>query len=123
MDDDVRYLGLTSLSAAVAQLAAPGWMARQVGFRDTAADRRLLRLMGARDAVITAGLFARPRPAGFLAARALADVADLALLARAALTAEDARQRRRALLNAAGVAAYAGWDLVALVRLRDAGSR
>ena len=107
-------LGWASNGLAVAQLGAPQRFARAIGVEDDRTARRVLRLVGAREAAAGVGILSRPRPAGWLWARVAGDAMDLALLGLA--LSGKARSRKRALAATGAVAAIAVVDTVAALR-------
>jgi uncharacterized membrane protein len=78
-----RFLGWFSLGLGVPQTIAPGRVNRLIGVRDDRTSRAWQRVVGARELAAAAGIFSRPRPAGWLWARVAGDIKDLALLASA----------------------------------------
>jgi len=109
-------LGWFSLGLGVAQLVAPGGVARLIGIRDDGGIRTLMRLLGAREVASGVGILARPKPAGWVGARAAGDAMDLALLGLA-FTRKGSRPGRLALATAS-VAGVALLDLFDAVKLR-----
>ncbi len=99
-------LGWFSVALGLAQLTAPGGVARLVGIPDGDRSRRLMRLMGARELASGVGILVRPRPAGWLWFRVAGDVLDLTLLGTALRQDEtDSRRIGAAAVAVAGVAA------------------
>lgn len=92
-----QALGWFSIGLGVAELAAPGAVARLVG---VPANRALLRTMGLREITSGVGILMQEKPAAWMWSRVGGDVMDLALLARA-LRSPDARQGRVAMATAA----------------------
>jgi uncharacterized membrane protein len=78
-----RFLGWFSLGLGVPQTVAPGRVNRLIGVRDDRTSRAWQRVVGVRELAAAAGIFSRPRPAGWLWARVAGDIKDLALLASA----------------------------------------
>lgn len=78
-----RFLGWFSLGLGVPQTIAPGRVNRLIGVRDDSSSRIWQRIVGARELAAAAGIFSRPRPAGWLWARVAGDIKDLALLGAA----------------------------------------
>lgn len=109
-----RGLGWFSLGLGLAQVAAPGALARLIGVPDTDDARTLLRIVGVRELAVGAGLLDRPRSGGYRWARAAGDVIDLGLLARALTMRRAARGRVLAAL--ATVASVTALDLFAATR-------
>jgi len=73
-------LGAFSLGLGLAELLAPGELARLIGLPNTRRTRLVLRALGARELFAGVGLLARPRSAGWLWSRVLGDAMDLTLL-------------------------------------------
>jgi uncharacterized membrane protein len=78
-----RGLGWFSLGLGVAQAVAPRQVCRLVGVDEEPPAAALMRVVGARELVGGAGILAKPRPGGFLFARVIGDVMDMALLVAA----------------------------------------
>jgi uncharacterized membrane protein len=98
-----RFLGWFSLGLGVPQTVAPGSVNRLIGVRDDSSSRVWQRVVGMRELAAAAGIFSRPRPAGWLWARVAGDIEDLALLGAAWR-----RKERRAGRLAAATASVAG---------------
>jgi uncharacterized membrane protein len=105
MDEErlANALGWFSIGLGLAEVAAPGSVARWVGVRDDERNRWTLRAMGVREVVSGVGILAQPRPTGWVWARVGGDLLDLAYLG-AALTSQHARRER----VAAAIAAVGG---------------
>jgi len=73
-------LGAFSVGLGVAQVLAPGPLARAIGLPNSAGNRWCLRLAGARELTVGAGLLTQNRSTRWLWSRVLGDVMDLALL-------------------------------------------
>jgi uncharacterized membrane protein len=117
-------LGWFSIGLGLAQLAAPGRVARLIGVDDDDRGRGLMRTLGLREIASGVGILSRPRPTRWVWSRVAGDVMDLALLGRA-LGADDTRRGRTAAATAAvlGVTAldvFAGGRLARHADLRDA---
>jgi len=102
-------LGMFSVGLGVAELLAPGPLARLIGVKDCPSNRLSLRLAGARELAVGAGLMTRRRPTRWLWSRVLGDVADLAMLGTA-LT----KSRRAGAALPVAMAAVAGVTAVDL---------
>jgi len=76
-------LGWFSIGLGAAQVAAPGWLSKLIGVRDTDDARTLQRVVGVREVTAGLGIFASGQPAPWLWARVAGDVMDLALLGTA----------------------------------------
>lgn len=73
-------LGWFSVGLGLAQLLAPGGVARLVGVPNTAFNRLTMRACGVRELGAGLGILAQPRPNALLWARVAGDLLDLALL-------------------------------------------
>jgi len=91
-----RGLGWFSLAIGTPQLTVPTFVDERIGVRDSARNRALHRLVGARALLAGAGILVGRRPAGWLWSRVAGDVMDLVLLG-AALRARPEPGRRLAL--------------------------
>jgi uncharacterized membrane protein len=118
--DLTRFLGWFSLGLGVPQTAAPGRVNRLIGVRDDSTSRAWQRIVGVRELAAAAGIFSRPRPAGWLWARVAGDVKDLALLG-AAWRDKEARAGRLAAATAsvAGITAVDAFTAVRMSRLPE----
>lgn len=76
-------LGLFSIGLGVAELVAPGSVARFIGVADRNDTRNVLRTYGAREIAAGIGILAQQRPATWLWSRVAGDLLDLATLAKA----------------------------------------
>jgi uncharacterized membrane protein len=76
-------LGWFSLGLGIAQVLAPGEVARWIGVTDDDDSRAVMRTVGMREIASGVGILTRPRPAGWLWTRVAGDFMDLALLGRA----------------------------------------
>jgi uncharacterized membrane protein len=114
-DRVARGLGWLSLALGIAQLAAPGTIARLAGVRDDRRSRRAARAVGLREIIAGLGILTRERPAGFLAARVAGDAIDLALLGSVGGLRRRDRGRVRAAQGAA--AALAALDAACALAL------
>ena len=113
-----RLLGWFSLGLGVPQTVAPGRVNRLIGVRDDSNSRIWQRIVGARELAAAAGIFSRPRPAGWLWARVAGDINDLALL-RAAWRNKEQRPGRLAAATAsvAGITAVDAFTAARMSRL------
>src|SRR5215213_10148653 len=64
-----KALGWFSIGLGLAQLAAPGEVARFIGVHDDRDTRKLMRGVGLRELTSGLGILTQPRPAGWLWAR------------------------------------------------------
>ena len=60
------FLGWFSIGLGVAEIVAPGSVARLIGVRS---NRRLLRMIGLREIASGVGILSKPRPTGWLWSR------------------------------------------------------
>ena len=86
-------LGWFSIGLGLAQVTAPGAVARFIGIDDDERNRTLMRVFGAREFASGVGILTQPRPAGWLWARVAGDVMDLAVLGLALRSEESERSR------------------------------
>jgi uncharacterized membrane protein len=113
-----RGLGWLSIGLGLAQIAAPGRVARMIGVGDDDAIRNTMVAIGVREIASGVGILARERPAGPVWTRVGGDVMDLALLGRA-LRSDDGQRNRLAAATAA-VVGLTLLDVVAGQRLARA---
>jgi uncharacterized membrane protein len=99
-------LGWFSIGLGVAEIIAPGSLARFIGIRDEEGSRKTLRLYGVREIASGVGILSGTAPSGWLWSRVAGDLLDLGSLGAAARS-DDARLSRIAGAGAAvlGVAA------------------
>ena len=116
-----RGLGWFSVGLGVAEVAAPGMIAKVIGVRDNADNRELLRAAGLREIASGVGILTRDRQAGWVWARVGGDVMDLALLGLGFKSAE--AQPRRLGFATAAVAGVTALDLWCGSKLGDVMSR
>lgn len=109
-------LGWFSLGLGLAQVAAPGDVARFIGVRDDDKNRTVMRAVGMREIMSGVGILTQSRPAGWLWARVGGDMMDLALLS-GALNSDDAHERDRLMKAAAAVAGITVLDLMSARQL------
>lgn len=100
-----RALGWLSLGLGAAELAAPRMLASGLGLGKGTATNRVIRLLGAREILAGLGLLRRRSPRGWLWARVVGDVMNLALLGASLRTMKRKRRTRvpLALFLVAGV--------------------
>lgn len=106
-----------SLGLGLVQFLAPGWFAEQVGLEDSTANRTLLRMVGLREIGVGVGLRTERRPTGWVQARMLGDVMDLAVLGK--MLAAGTRNRNRTLIATLAVVAITVIDFLAARRLAN----
>jgi uncharacterized membrane protein len=75
-----RGLGWFSVGLGLAELAAPGSLARMIGVRGDRRTRKTMRALGAREVAQGVAILSRPRRAGPVWSRVAGDAIDLALL-------------------------------------------
>jgi uncharacterized membrane protein len=124
MDEErlANALGWFSIGLGLAEVAAPGSVARLIGVSDDDRNRWALRALGVREVVSGVGILAQPRPAGWVWARVGGDLMDLAYLG-SALNSEDARPGRVTAAMAA-VAGVTALDVLCAERLgAESGAR
>src|SRR5215207_3908665 len=91
------FLGRFSIGLGVAQVTAPGTVARLIGVQDDDRTRTVMRTAGLREIAHGIGIFsAKPRPAGAVWSRVAGDVLDLALLGRSLSNQNNERNRTAA---------------------------
>ena len=96
-------LGWFSIGLGLAQILAPGGIAKLTGVPER---RGLIRLMGMREIASGLGIFSQRRPSPALWSRVVGDVMDLSLLSTALKSKDSSRPRIAATLAAvAGVTA------------------
>lgn len=99
-------LGWFGVGLGLAQIAAPGGVARMIGFPDDERSRQMMYALGLRELASGIGILSQSRPAGWLWARAGGDVMDLAVLG-GGFASRDTDKRRLAMAMAAVLAAAA----------------
>lgn len=97
-----RGLGWFSIALGLAEIAAPGALARMIGVPDDDETRDTLFAVGLREIASGIGILSRPESAGWLWSRVGGDVMDLALLG-SALRSDRANPNRIAAATAAVV--------------------
>ncbi|HEY9515763.1 MAG TPA: SRPBCC family protein [Gemmatimonadaceae bacterium] len=113
-------LGWLGVGIGVAQIAAPGAVARLVGVDGSKRNRTLMRALGAREIAAGVGVLSTARPARWMWARTAGDAVDLSLLG-ATLTS-DVAQKDKTVAATAAVLGVTALDVVSARRLtRHAG--
>ena len=117
MDEErlANALGWFSIGLGLAEVVAPGSVARLAGVRDDDRNRWTLRAMGVREVVSGVGILAQPRPAGWVWGRVGGDMLDLAYLGTA-LSSNRAR-RGRVTAAMAAVVGVTALDVLCAQRL------
>ncbi len=100
-----RSLGWFSIGLGIAQVAAPGAVARLIGVSPTRGSRQLMRAVGVRELIAGAGLLALGKPPAFLWVRVAGDTMDLALLGNALVSDADRGRAGAATAAVAGITA------------------
>jgi uncharacterized membrane protein len=95
-----KALGWFGIGLGLAEIAAPGRVARLIGVRDEDGTRSLLRFYGVREIASGAGILTQPRPAAWMWGRVGGDMLDLATLA-SAMQSPDASRTRTGAVTAA----------------------
>src|SRR5689334_5122916 len=95
-------LGGFGIGLGLAELLAPGSLARLIGATDDETTRRALQACGVREIAAGVGILTQPRSAGWMWSRVAGDVMDLSLLG-AAFTSRSAQKDRLAAATAAVV--------------------
>jgi uncharacterized membrane protein len=119
-DGDERLangLGWFSIGLGLAQIFAPGGVARLIGVNDDMKNRSLMRAIGMREIATGVGILSRPRPAGWVRARVGGDMMDLALLGAA--MRDDGTAKGKVAMATAAVLGVAALDVVASGRLSE----
>ena len=108
-DNDDRLangLGMFSLGLGLAEVTAPGALAKFIGVNDDEKARNILRTYGAREIGTGLGILAQKRPAGWMWGRVGGDMLDIATLAAAMSRPEADRAKiGRAIAMVLGVTA------------------
>src|SRR5689334_2128439 len=113
-----QALGWFSVGLGLAEVAAPGGVARLIGIADRADRRTWLRAFGVRELTSGAGILASGGRSGWLWSRVVGDAIDLAFLGRA-FAFRDADTTRLAAATAA-VAGVTALDVFCSERARRA---
>lgn len=115
-----QALGWFSIGLGLAEVAAPGAVARLIGIRDDDANRNVLRMMGVREMASGLGILTQSQPTGWVWSRVAGDVLDLTLLG-SAMNSEDS-ERDRVAATAAAVVGVTALDLFCGDQLSRVGS-
>jgi len=102
-------LGWFSIGLGLAEVLAPGKLAKFIGVRDTAGNRALLRFYGLRELGAGVGILLQPQPAGWLWSRVGGDMVDLASLGKA--MASDGNGKGRLAFATASVLGVTALDI------------
>lgn len=102
--------GWFSVGLGLAEIIAPGPLARLVGAPDRSSSKWILRALGIRELGAGIGLFSQPHKPGWLWGRVAGDVVDLSLLGATLLSPRSNRLRTGAAFTAVlGVTAVDAW--------------
>ena len=110
-------LGWFSLGLGLAQIAAPGGVARLIGVPDDDENRQMMRAVGMREVASGLGILSQPRPEGWVWARVGGDVMDLSLLGGA--WASDRTDKERVAAATVAVVGVMALDLLCGRQLSD----
>jgi uncharacterized membrane protein len=113
-------LGWFSIGLGLAQIVAPGSVARLIGVNDDTKNRGLMRAIGMREIATGVGILSRPRPANWVRARVGGDLIDLTLLG-AAIRSADTEKGKVAMATAA-VLGVTALDVMCSERLGEKAS-
>src|SRR4051794_10677369 len=112
-------LGWFSLGLGLAQIAAPGGMARLIGVPDDDENQQMMRAVGMREVASGLGILSQPRPEGWVWARVGGDAMDLSLLGGA--WASDRTDKERVAAATVAVVGVMALDLLCGRQLGDEG--
>ena len=110
-------LGWFSLGLGLAQIAAPGGVARLIGVPDDDENRQMMRAVGMREIASGLGILSQPHPEGWVWARVGGDVMDLSLLGGA--WASDRTDKERVAAATVAVVGVMALDLLCGRQLSD----
>jgi uncharacterized membrane protein len=108
-----KGLGWFSIGLGVAEVVAPGRLARLIGIKERPS---LIRGLGMREIASGVGILTQRRPAGFLWSRVAGDAMDLSLLG-AAINSDDNESRKRTIAATATLAGVTVLDVLCSQRL------
>jgi uncharacterized membrane protein len=114
-------LGWFSLGLGLAQIAAPGGMARLIGVPDDDENQQMMRAVGMREVASGLGILSQRHPEGWAWARVGGDVMDLSLLGGA--WASDRTDKERVAAATVAVVGVLALDLLCGRQLSDEGGR
>jgi uncharacterized membrane protein len=109
-------LGWFSVGLGVAQIVAPGKLARLIGVRSTARSKIVMQAVGVREVAHGVGILSNPRSKEWVGTRLGGDALDLALLGVALAKSE---RRGRTIAAAAAVLGVGALDLLETQRLAE----
>ena len=114
-EEHAHHLGIFSVGLGLAQIVAPGGIARLIGLHDGEQTRRAMVAVGVRELTNGIGLLTHRNSAGWSWARVAGDAIDLALIG-SAFSARRAK-RGRLLVASAAVLGVAAVDALSAARL------
>lgn len=114
-------LGWFSVGLGLAQLVAPGGMARLVGISDDSKNRNLMRMLGLRELTSGVGILSRKGQMPWMWSRVAGDVMDLALLGNA--LSSEKNERGRTIAATAAVLGVTMLDVMSGKQLTDTDSQ
>jgi uncharacterized membrane protein len=112
-------LGWFSLGLGLAQIAAPGGVARLIGVPDDDENRQMMRAVGMREVASGLGILSQPRPEEWVWARVGGDAMDLSLLGGA--WASNRTDKERVAAATVAVVGVMALDLLCGRQLSDEG--
>jgi uncharacterized membrane protein len=117
----VAGLGWFSVGLGLAEIVAPGTLARIIGMPDRRKNRAWTRFYGLREVAAGIGILSQSKPAPWLWARVAGDALDLASLGKT--LASDESNRWKATFATAAVAGVTALDIMTAKRLSEAGEQ
>jgi uncharacterized membrane protein len=93
-------LGWFSIGLGLAQVVAPGGVARLCGLQDDSRSRSLMRTLGLRELTSGLGILSQPQSPGWVWSRVAGDMIDLSMLGKALASTENDRGRTAAAATA-----------------------
>jgi uncharacterized membrane protein len=112
-----KFLGWFSIGLGLAQVTAPGAVARLIGVSDDDRTRMLMRGLGMRELTSGVGILSKPRSAGWVRSRVVGDLMDIALLGKA--MADDDNDRGKTLGATVAVLGVTALDVLCSQKLGD----
>jgi uncharacterized membrane protein len=118
-DPVTNFLGWFSIGLGIAEIFAPGAIARLIGV-DEREHTKLLRAYGVREIAAGVGILTRPKPTYWMWNRVVGDTIDLASLRRA--MGDDKNDKSKLTMAALAVAGVTALDVVSSMRLTSEAS-
>ena len=118
-DPVTNFLGWFSIALGIAEVFAPGAVARLIGV-DEREHTRLLRAYGVREIAAGVGILTRPKPTYWMWNRVVGDTIDLASLRRA--MGDENNDKSRLTMATLAVAGVTALDIVSSMRLTSEAS-